>query len=323
MDEKKNRLGFQSQHGIQSPTNSSVLPPPQGQAVQPLLSGVDNGVLGRNPSRPLTNSKRAAQNRAAQRAFRQRKDRYIKDLEAKAKDLDAVKKQLETLQKENDALQQTIRRLEAENAKLKGEDISDDEGRQVFGGNNSNGAGSSNSNYSHYGNSTRDDDDSQVLGDEPWLRHKDSGRKSGFGVNDDRNGSFFSAGSSSSTLSLSRPGSEHSQRLVLTPGPNTDSSVDPCFRPDYRNTNSHSSPSPPSSSSSDRNSRTYQHNNSNNGRPGYPNNEEDSDRVYDDLCELMKTRSRPDLPHNISLWQPQHSPTQQNVVSNGSSTVAG
>ncbi|CAG8729470.1 18400_t:CDS:1, partial [Acaulospora morrowiae] len=285
--------------------------------------------MGRNTSRPLTNSKRAAQNRAAQRAFRQRKDRYIKDLEAKAKDLDALKKQVDDLLKEKSMMQQTIRRLEAENAKLKGEDVSDEEGRQVFGGNNSNGAGSSNSNYSHYGNSTRDDDDSQLLGDEPWSRHnnKDSGRKGGFGVNDERPGSFFSAGSSSSSTSaLNRPGSEYSQRgsgLVLPPGPNTDSSVDPCFRPDYRNANSHSSPSPPSSSS-DRNSRAYQHNNSNNnGRSGYPNNEEDTDRVYDDLCELMKTRSRPDLPHNINIWPSQHSPAQQNVVTNGSSTVAG
>ncbi|CAG8788243.1 3521_t:CDS:1, partial [Acaulospora morrowiae] len=55
MDEKKNHHGFQSQHGIQSPTNPSVLPPPQGQGVQPLLANVDN--MGRNTSRPLTNSK--------------------------------------------------------------------------------------------------------------------------------------------------------------------------------------------------------------------------------------------------------------------------
>ncbi|CAG8432804.1 11484_t:CDS:2 [Diversispora eburnea] len=255
------------QHMIpQHSSGNSSLPPPPNQSLLDSMSPV-----GRNQSRTLTNSKRAAQNRAAQRAFRQRKDKYIKDLEAKAKDLDNTKKQLDTVLKEKMEMSQTIKSLKAEISKLKGDDVSEDEGRQVFGNNNmNNGTGTtSTSNYSHYGNSTRNDDDPQGLGDEPWLRHKDPSRKDCNNTNDERSNSFpFSP----------RGGSG----LVLPPGPNTDSSVDPYFR-DYQ----------------------------------------DTDRVYDDLCELLKTRTRPSLPQNIgNLWQP-HPPSQQGVVSNGSSTVVG
>ncbi|CAG8606644.1 15450_t:CDS:2 [Cetraspora pellucida] len=294
-----------SSFGVQqSPNGPPALPPPQNQPVQhvDISSNVSNMSAGRNQSRTLTNSKRAAQNRAAQRAFRQRKDRYIKDLEAKAKSLDTIKKQFDALLKEKQEMAQIIRNLRSELAKYKGEELSDDEGRQSFGGNNN--SASSNSTYSHYGNSTRDDD-SQGLGEEPWLRHKDGRKESSstsmFNMNDERSG------------------------LILPPGPNTDSSVDPYFRPDYRSTNSHSSPSPPSSSA-DRNIRGSYNNNS--GRPGYSSNEEDTDRVYDDLCELLKTRTRPALPHNlnVNVWSSSHphSPNQTSVVAtNGSGTVVG
>ncbi|CAG8651444.1 4324_t:CDS:2, partial [Gigaspora rosea] len=296
-----------------------------------ISSNVANMSTGRNQNRTLTNSKRAAQNRAAQRAFRQRKDRYIKDLEAKAKSLDSMKKQFEALLKEKDEMAQIIRNLRIEVAKYKGEEISDDEGRQSFGGNNN--PASSSSSYSHYGNHARDDE-SQGLGEEPWLRHKDGRKEGSYNMNDERPSSFpFSPSSSSSSSSTTnRSGSgltESSQRgsgLILPSGQNTDSSVEPYFRPDYRNANSHSSPSPPSSSA-DRNIRgSYNNNSVSNGRPGYSSNEEDTDRVYDDLCELLKTRTRPALPHNINVWPSSHphSPNQTNVVAtNGSGTVVG
>ncbi|RHZ43711.1 hypothetical protein Glove_880g20 [Diversispora epigaea] len=343
------------QHMIpQHSSGTSALPPPPNQSLSSIHpGGLDSmSPVGRNPSRTLTNSKRAAQNRAAQRAFRQRKDKYIKDLEAKAKDLDNTKKQLDAVLKERVEMSQTIKTLKAEISKLKGDDVSEDEGRQVFGNNNMNsGTGTSTSNYSHYGNSTRNDDDAQGLGDEPWLRHKDPSRKDCNNTNEERSNSFpfspsSSSTSSSSSSSLNRPNilTETSSRgggsgLVLPPGPNTDSSVDPYFRSDYRNnTNHHTSPtlssSSPSTSERNRNSSSYPtsnnnnnnsivniNNNNNNGR--YSNNEEDTDRVYDDLCELLKTRTRPSLPQNIgNLWQP-HPPSQQGVVSNGSSTVVG
>jgi len=264
-----------SGHQSQSLTGAPTLPPPQNQAVSNVH---DMSNSGRAATRSLTNSKRAAQNRAAQRAFRQRKDRYIKDLEAKAKELEATKKQVETLQKEKAEMAAIIRTLRNENAKLKGEEVVEDDNRN----NGTNSGASSNSGYPHYNNSSsRNDDDNAGLGDEPWLR-KDSGRKE----------------------VMNRPGSsltDNSPRgsgIVLPPGPHTDSTVEPFFRPDYRHQNSNS-PSPPSSTSSDRNRGSYGASQSANGRAGYSSNDEDTDRVYDDLCELLKTRSRPALPQNI------------------------
>lgn len=266
-----------SMSGHQSQAMAPTLPPPQNSPVHPV--DMSNVVAARAPTRQLTNSKRAAQNRAAQRAFRQRKDRYIKDLEAKAKELEVAKKQLENLQKEKAEMASIIRNLRNENAKLKGEEVIDDDGRH--NGSNS-GAGTSSS-YSHYNNSSRNDDDNQGLGDEPWLRHKDSVRKETLNRTESDINDSPSRGSG----------------IILPPGPNTDSSVEPFFRPGYRHPNSNS-PSPPSSGSSDRNRGSYGGSQNANGRTGYSSNEEDTDRVYDDLCELLKTRSRPAaLPQNI------------------------
>ncbi|KNZ63192.1 hypothetical protein VP01_1175g4 [Puccinia sorghi] len=52
------------------------------------LSAIPHSMLGDEDrslyTRPLKNTKRAAQNRAAQRAFRERKDRYVRELEARS-----------------------------------------------------------------------------------------------------------------------------------------------------------------------------------------------------------------------------------------------
>ena len=55
--------------------------------------------------------KRKAQNRAAQRAFRERKEKHLKDLEQKVEDLE---KSSEATNKENSALRQQIERLQTE-----------------------------------------------------------------------------------------------------------------------------------------------------------------------------------------------------------------
>lgn len=60
----------------------------------------------RNPGgggghKPLSGTKRALQNRKAQRAFRQRKDKYVKDLETKANEVEHLKQQLDQLRNEN------------------------------------------------------------------------------------------------------------------------------------------------------------------------------------------------------------------------------
>lgn len=69
-----------------------------------------------NPSRrtrPLSQSKRAQQNRAAQRAFRQRKELYIKDLESKCAELKQVKDTMEALRSENQELRDYILALQS------------------------------------------------------------------------------------------------------------------------------------------------------------------------------------------------------------------
>src|SRR5271170_7235695 len=64
--------------------------------------------------RQLATSKRAAQNRAAQRAFRHRKERYIKSLEEKANHHDLSQSVIADLRKENIYLRDYVVRLQNE-----------------------------------------------------------------------------------------------------------------------------------------------------------------------------------------------------------------
>ncbi|KAI7901376.1 uncharacterized protein BX663DRAFT_514262 [Cokeromyces recurvatus] len=65
--------------------------------------------------------KRKAQNRAAQRAFRERKERYVKELEARLKQVQDTYLIVTTeLVQENQQLRDVIQRLDAENCVLKG-----------------------------------------------------------------------------------------------------------------------------------------------------------------------------------------------------------
>ncbi|KAK6458586.1 uncharacterized protein RJT20DRAFT_131752 [Scheffersomyces xylosifermentans] len=57
--------------------------------------------IGSKFNRVVSGTKRAAQNRSAQRAFRQRKEKYIKDLEAKAAEADILKQTIEDMRTEN------------------------------------------------------------------------------------------------------------------------------------------------------------------------------------------------------------------------------
>lgn len=76
-----------------------------------------NTVDNHNNSKPkikktLTESRRAEQNRAAQRAFRQRKERYVKELEAKVTSMADWPARMERLEKENEQLKRYIIELE-------------------------------------------------------------------------------------------------------------------------------------------------------------------------------------------------------------------
>jgi len=64
--------------------------------------------------------KRKAQNRAAQRAFRERKERHLKDLQAKTVELEEVTSKMT---EENNQLKARLQALEMENSALKGQNI--------------------------------------------------------------------------------------------------------------------------------------------------------------------------------------------------------
>ncbi|KAJ1948239.1 DNA-binding transcription factor yap1, partial [Linderina macrospora] len=71
---------------------------------------------GRKPIMTEASSKRTAQNRAAQRAFRERKQNYLRSLEDKVKEL---AEQQERTARENEALKQRVDKLHSENLTLR------------------------------------------------------------------------------------------------------------------------------------------------------------------------------------------------------------
>ncbi|CAK7204753.1 hypothetical protein SEUCBS139899_007513 [Sporothrix eucalyptigena] len=92
----------------------SALPPqaasPNGTQ-EPAPEVITDGRRG--PRRELSTSKRAAQNRAAQRAFRQRKEGYIKKLEKQVQDFSEMETQFKITQSENYALREYIIHLQS------------------------------------------------------------------------------------------------------------------------------------------------------------------------------------------------------------------
>ncbi|AOW03747.1 uncharacterized protein YALI1_D10007g [Yarrowia lipolytica] len=85
-----------AQHGCRA---GGAEPEEPQQVVQTGEAEVDASLLPlrvNNRGRPLQTTKRAAQNRAAQRAFRQRKEQYIKELESEVKE---SKESLDELEK--------------------------------------------------------------------------------------------------------------------------------------------------------------------------------------------------------------------------------
>lgn len=88
-----------------------------------MLGGPPQTPPGQDPSgpespnslskRPLSTSKRAAQNRAAQRAFRQRKETYIRKLEDQVKEFESMSEGYKGLQAENYQLREYIINLQS------------------------------------------------------------------------------------------------------------------------------------------------------------------------------------------------------------------
>ncbi|KAK4126245.1 hypothetical protein N657DRAFT_654669 [Parathielavia appendiculata] len=86
---------------------SAVVAPAMGPAQ------IGEAADGRKAKRELSQSKRAAQNRAAQRAFRQRKEGYIKKLEQQVRDYGEMEITFKALQAENYALRDYVLRLQS------------------------------------------------------------------------------------------------------------------------------------------------------------------------------------------------------------------
>ncbi|ESW98171.1 hypothetical protein KL918_004085 [Ogataea parapolymorpha] len=100
---------------------NSGLPPPPTSASPPVHSGSpESGSPGQDengrPSyhgKPLNQSKRAAQNRAAQKAFRQRRKDHIEELEKKLEQHRDCQQELESLRQENIRLKEYILSLQS------------------------------------------------------------------------------------------------------------------------------------------------------------------------------------------------------------------
>ncbi|KAK4251470.1 hypothetical protein C7999DRAFT_37518 [Corynascus novoguineensis] len=93
-------------------------------AVAPAVGSTETGDAaadGRKAKRELSQSKRAAQNRAAQRAFRQRKEGYIKKLEQQVRDYGEMENTFKAVQAENYALRDYVLRLQSRLLDTQGE----------------------------------------------------------------------------------------------------------------------------------------------------------------------------------------------------------
>ncbi|KAF7550725.1 hypothetical protein G7Z17_g5511 [Cylindrodendrum hubeiense] len=85
-----------------------------GNTMNPYVG--DSGTSEENDPLTPAQSRRKAQNRAAQQAFRKRKERHVKDLEAKLADLEAAQQQVSF---ENEALKQSLHKVSTENRILR------------------------------------------------------------------------------------------------------------------------------------------------------------------------------------------------------------
>ncbi|OXV06586.1 hypothetical protein Egran_05646 [Elaphomyces granulatus] len=91
-----------------SPADPSPTATGPGGEVSPQEPGSSQEARKTYGKRELSTSKRAAQNRAAQRAFRQRKEGYIRKLEEQVKDYEVLTESYKALQAENYQLREYI-----------------------------------------------------------------------------------------------------------------------------------------------------------------------------------------------------------------------
>jgi len=112
------------QHSQPQSSPHAIDPAIAGQAYQMSQGAIDDGNTSEGRSkgrRELSTSKRAAQNRAAQRAFRQRKEEYIKQLKDQVKEFEQLCELYKTLQTENYQLRDYIINLQSRLLETQGE----------------------------------------------------------------------------------------------------------------------------------------------------------------------------------------------------------
>ncbi|KAI9736347.1 MAG: hypothetical protein M1834_001233 [Cirrosporium novae-zelandiae] len=128
----------QPHHSLENMQPSSSASPREHGNIDPAIAG--SGMMGigagnnsdgndnnsggdgrKTGKRELSTSKRAAQNRAAQRAFRQRKEGYIKKLEEQVRDYSMLSENFKTLQAENYQLRDYIINLQSRLIESQGE----------------------------------------------------------------------------------------------------------------------------------------------------------------------------------------------------------
>jgi AP-1-like factor len=106
--------------GMNDASNGLVhnLSPPHNDKSDPSSLDDPNARNGSDDDDSLTpaQSRRKAQNRAAQRAFRERKEKHVKDLEAKLADLEAAQQHAS---KENERLKRDLQKMSTENEILR------------------------------------------------------------------------------------------------------------------------------------------------------------------------------------------------------------
>ncbi|KAG6820983.1 hypothetical protein H0H93_008612 [Arthromyces matolae] len=93
-------------------------PPQQQQPPQDQPSPTSAAAAAANP-RPLSNSKRAEQNRKAQRAFRERRDQHVKTLESRSQLLDAALASADEANRRWEECRALVDQLRVENAALR------------------------------------------------------------------------------------------------------------------------------------------------------------------------------------------------------------
>ncbi|KAF2843437.1 hypothetical protein M501DRAFT_908812, partial [Patellaria atrata CBS 101060] len=103
-------------HNIDPAISGSGYPMSAGES-----PGEDHMGENRKGRRELSTSKRAAQNRAAQRAFRQRKEEYIKSLKDQVKGYEALSEHNKALENENSMLRDYIINLQSRLIESQGE----------------------------------------------------------------------------------------------------------------------------------------------------------------------------------------------------------